>query len=89
MPKDNPQKTILAIIKKWRDCLHTEESDRKMLTDYIRNFVESKRGNVALLSRESNIAVPVISNLINESKTPPSMGRILTLVETIQKLTKS
>nr|WP_232435220.1 XRE family transcriptional regulator [Leptospira noguchii] len=77
------------MVKKWRDCLQTEESDREMLTDYIRNFVESKRGNVALLSRESNIAVPVISNLINKSKTPPSMGRILKLVETIQKLTKS
>ncbi|WP_032922412.1 hypothetical protein [Leptospira santarosai] len=89
MTEQQLQKAIPVIVKKWRDCLLTEESDRHALTEYIRWFVNMKRGNVALLSKESAIAVPVISNLINESKTPPSMGRILILVETIQKLTKS
>ncbi|WP_303609238.1 helix-turn-helix domain-containing protein [Leptospira santarosai] len=79
--------SVDQIIAKWHDCLEAEELDKQILTDYIREFVGSKRGNQALLARESGIDPVVITHLLNGTQNP-SFERILRLSKTVQKLIK-
>ncbi|EMO20753.1 hypothetical protein LEP1GSC161_0278 [Leptospira santarosai str. CBC1416] len=79
--------SVDQIIAKWDDCLEAEELDKRILTDYIREFVESKRGNQALLARESGIDPIVITQLLKQIQNP-SFERILQLSKTVQKLIK-
>ncbi|MDI7165930.1 hypothetical protein [Leptospira santarosai] len=82
------QKTIPAIIRQRRASILREETDKKLLIEYIQFFAEEKRGNIALLSKESGVAPPIISQLLSGTWNRASIERILTLAETVQRLLK-
>ncbi|EKR82613.1 hypothetical protein LEP1GSC084_1089 [Leptospira interrogans serovar Medanensis str. L0448] len=66
--------------------MDSEQEHREALIEYIREFVEQKRGNTVLLSQQTGIPVSRISNLVNNSGRPPGMDGLLTLAEVIQKV---
>ncbi|TGL58585.1 XRE family transcriptional regulator [Leptospira jelokensis] len=76
---------IKKIIKKRKELLESEASDREALIQYIRQFVESKRGNQAWLANESEVHAQKISNLMNGTGTPPSIETLIKLAEVIIK----
>ncbi|WP_170875472.1 hypothetical protein [Leptospira alexanderi] len=83
------QKIVSTVIRRRRENLDSEESDRQILTDYIRYFVEQKRGNAALLAKESSVRLGTISTITTGVGNLSSMERLLILSETIQKILKS
>ncbi|WP_423202018.1 XRE family transcriptional regulator [Leptospira kirschneri] len=66
--------------------MDSEQEHREALIEYIREFVEKKRGNTVLLSKQTGIPVSRISNLVNNSGRPPGMDGLLLLAETILNL---
>ncbi|WP_000037337.1 hypothetical protein [Leptospira interrogans] len=80
------KETIKQIIEHRRKCVDSEQEHREALIEYIREFVEQKRGNTVLLSQQTGIPVSRISNLVNNSGRPPGMDGLLTLAEVIQKV---
>ncbi|WP_045193846.1 hypothetical protein [Leptospira interrogans] len=82
------QPSVDQIIAKWDECLEGEELDRQILTNYIREFVEAKRGNQALLARESGIEKTAISHLIGGTQAFPSIERVIILSKTVRLLKK-
>ncbi|EMO58842.1 hypothetical protein LEP1GSC161_0047 [Leptospira santarosai str. CBC1416] len=73
-------------IKRRRQNLDTESTDREILVEYIRQFVDSRRGNQKLLAEASSIPQNKISSLIREKNFSPGMESIIVLAETIQKI---
>ncbi|WP_235595236.1 XRE family transcriptional regulator, partial [Leptospira noguchii] len=80
------KETIKQIIEHRRKCVDSEQEHREALTEYIREFVEQKRGNTVLLSQQTGIQVSRISNLVNNSGRPPGMDVLLKLAEEILNL---
>ncbi|WP_230457198.1 XRE family transcriptional regulator [Leptospira santarosai] len=80
------KETIDQIILRRQHCLDTIESDREMLIDFIREYVDAKRGNQMLLSNASGIPQNKISNLVRDNGFPPGMEIILTLAKTIKNI---
>ncbi|MDI7165928.1 hypothetical protein [Leptospira santarosai] len=80
--------TIKQIITHRRKCVDLEQAHREALIDYIREFAGAKRGNQALLAKESGVPGSRISHLINNTGRPPGMDGLLTLAEAIIKLHK-
>ncbi|WP_078123976.1 transcriptional regulator [Leptospira alexanderi] len=78
--------TITEIIRRRRQCLDTIESDRELLIDFIREFVDAKRGNQTLLVNASGVRQSTISNLIRNAGPSPGIEVIVLLAETIQKI---
>ncbi|EKR89743.1 hypothetical protein LEP1GSC163_0196 [Leptospira santarosai str. CBC379] len=66
--------------------MDTESTDREILVEYIRQFVDSRRGNQKLLAEASSIPQNKISSLIREKNFSPGMESIIILAETIQKI---
>ncbi|WP_042798492.1 hypothetical protein [Leptospira kirschneri] len=83
------QKIASTVIKRRRENLDSEESDRQILTDYIRYFVDQKRGNAALLAKMSGIRLGTISTITTGIGNLSSMERLVVLSETIQKILMS
>ncbi|WP_016755729.1 helix-turn-helix domain-containing protein [Leptospira santarosai] len=84
--KNGMNRTPDQVIRQRRKCVDSEESDKEILTEYIREFVESKRGNQKRLAEASGVAESAISNLLKNTRKPPGMENILLLAEKIQKL---
>ncbi|WP_170875473.1 XRE family transcriptional regulator [Leptospira alexanderi] len=73
-------------IERRRQNMDTEESDRELLIQYIREFVDARRGNQKLLAEASSIPQNKISSLIRGRNFSPGMDSIIILAETIQKI---
>ncbi|WP_082278983.1 transcriptional regulator [Leptospira interrogans] len=86
--KETKEQSIEEIIAHRRSCLDTEESDREALTEYVRQFAKSKRGNTILLSRESGIPNAKISNMLNQTGTSVGMETLVILALTIKNLSE-
>ncbi|MDI7165926.1 hypothetical protein [Leptospira santarosai] len=82
------KETIDRAIERRQHCLDTSESDRLLLIDYIREFVDSKRGNQRLLTNASGVPESRISNLIRGTGRPPGIESIVALAKIIQNLHK-
>ncbi|MDI7219377.1 XRE family transcriptional regulator [Leptospira santarosai] len=80
------KETIDQIISRREISLETEESDRALLVEYVREFVDAKRGNQKLLAEASSIPQNKISSLIRNSPMAPGMGVIVTLAKTIKNI---
>ncbi|MDI7183628.1 XRE family transcriptional regulator [Leptospira santarosai] len=80
--------SIEEIIAHRRNCLDTEESDRQVLTEYIRQFAKAKRGNTILLSRQSGIPNAKISNMLNGTGTSVGIETLVILAQTIKNLSE-
>ncbi|WP_198290476.1 XRE family transcriptional regulator [Leptospira kirschneri] len=80
------KKLITEAIRRRRQNMETEAGDREMLIQYIRQFVDSQRGNQKLLAEASSIPQNKISSLIRERSFSPGMDSIIILAETIQKI---
>ncbi|TGN00335.1 XRE family transcriptional regulator [Leptospira mayottensis] len=78
--------SIEEIIAHRRNCLDTEASDREALTEYIRQFANAKRGNMATLTRESGVPQSKISNFLNGTGTSVGMETLVILSLTIKNL---
>ncbi|ULG90676.1 XRE family transcriptional regulator (plasmid) [Leptospira interrogans] len=88
MAEKKSKPSIEEIIAHRRNCLATEESDREALTEYIRNFAKSKRGNMATLTRESGIPQSKISNMLNGTGTSAGMETLVILALTIKNISE-
>ncbi|WP_061232423.1 hypothetical protein [Leptospira noguchii] len=82
------KKTIPAIIRQRRESFSKEEFEKQMLVDYIRYFVNLKRGNAALLVKETKFPSGNLSRLLSGEGAQPSFDRILLIAETVQMLLK-
>ncbi|EMO59731.1 hypothetical protein LEP1GSC161_0275 [Leptospira santarosai str. CBC1416] len=82
------KKTIPEIIRRRRESVSKEEIEKQMLVEYIRYFVNLKRGNAALLVKETKFPSGNLSRLISGEGAQPSFDRILFISETVQKLLK-
>ncbi|MDI7165924.1 hypothetical protein [Leptospira santarosai] len=80
------KRAVADAIKRRRQNLDTESTDREILVEYIRQFVDSRRGNQKLLAEASSIPQNKISSLIREKNFSPGMESIIILAETIQKI---
>lgn len=80
------KRAVADAIKRRRQNLDTESTDREILVEYIRQFVDSRRGNQKLLAEASSIPQNKISSLIREKNFSPGMESIIVLAETIQKI---
>ncbi|UMQ60529.1 XRE family transcriptional regulator [Leptospira interrogans] len=74
-------------IERRQHCLNTSESDRTLMIEYIREFVEQKRGNQILLARESGIPQSKISNLLNGTGTSAGMETLVILALAVKNIT--
>ncbi|EKR82536.1 hypothetical protein LEP1GSC084_1085 [Leptospira interrogans serovar Medanensis str. L0448] len=74
-------------IERRQHCLNTSESDRALMIEYIREFVELKRGNQILLARESGIPQSKISNLLNGTGTSAGMETLVILALAVKNIT--
>ncbi|WP_061226139.1 hypothetical protein [Leptospira interrogans] len=81
------KETIDQAIKRRQHCLNTSESDRALMIEYIREFVELKRGNQILLARESGIPQSKISNLLNGTGTSAGMETLVILALAVKNIT--
>ncbi|EMO53896.1 hypothetical protein [Leptospira noguchii] len=80
------KETIDQVIKRRQHCLDTSESDRTLMIEYIREFVEAKRGNQIRLARESGIPQSKISNLLNKTGNPLGTEALIILSQTIKNV---
>ncbi|WP_061232550.1 hypothetical protein [Leptospira noguchii] len=80
------KRAVADAIKRRRQNLDTESADREILIEYIRQFVDSQRGNQKLLAEASSIPQNKISSLIREKNFAPGMDSIIILAEAIQKI---
>ncbi|ULG86774.1 hypothetical protein [Leptospira interrogans] len=78
---------IDQVIERRQHCLNTSESDRALMIEYIREFVELKRGNQILLARESGIPQSKISNLLNGTGTSAGMETLVILALAVKNIT--
>lgn len=78
---------IEDIISRQKACIEAGESDKEALVEYIRAFVEAKRGNQRLLATESGVPESNISNIVHGTGTPTSMERIVQIAEKVKNLT--
>ncbi|EKR57176.1 MULTISPECIES: helix-turn-helix domain-containing protein [Leptospira] len=79
-------KNIHDVITNRKNCLRSEAEEKEYLIDYIRKFVDAKRGNQKLLAEASGIRQSTISNLIRNAGPSPGMEVIIALAEEIQKI---
>ncbi|UMQ60526.1 XRE family transcriptional regulator [Leptospira interrogans] len=79
-------KNIHDVITNRKNCLRSEAEEKEYLIDYIRKFVDAKRGNQKLLAEASSIPQNKISSLIRERSFSPGMDTIIKLAETIQNI---
>ncbi|WP_032922411.1 hypothetical protein [Leptospira santarosai] len=86
MAEKKSKPSIEEIIAHRRNCLDTEESDRQVLTEYIREFVNAARGNQIRLARESGIPQSKISNLLNKTGNPLGTEALIILSQTIKNV---
>ncbi|MBE0302161.1 XRE family transcriptional regulator [Leptospira interrogans] len=75
-------------IERRQHCLNTSESDRTLMIEYIREFVEQKRGNQRRLAEASSVPESRISNLLKNTGRPPGMESIISLAKSIRILHK-
>ncbi|EMO20701.1 hypothetical protein LEP1GSC168_0024 [Leptospira santarosai str. HAI134] len=85
----DPKKNISTIIKKWEECLSSEDSDKQVLVEHIIKFLQSARGNAALLAKETGINRSIISHLSDTTKPLPSLERLIVLAKASIKLENS
>ncbi len=82
---ENKKPSIDKIIAQQKACLENAERHKQLLIDYIREFVDAKRGNQAWLSEQSGVQGIRISNMLNGTGNPPSLEKIVLLADLIQK----
>ncbi|EMO27303.1 hypothetical protein LEP1GSC170_1229 [Leptospira interrogans serovar Bataviae str. HAI135] len=80
------KETIDQVIKRRQHCLDTSESDRTLMIEYIREFVEAKRGNQRRLAEASGIPESRISNLLKNTGVSPGIEVILILTQNAEIL---
>ncbi|WP_025180272.1 hypothetical protein [Leptospira interrogans] len=73
-------------IERRQHCLDTSESDRALMIEYIREFVELKRGNQRRLAEASSVPESRISNLLKNTGVSPGIEIILILAQNAKKL---
>ncbi|MBM2890061.1 XRE family transcriptional regulator (plasmid) [Leptospira interrogans serovar Canicola] len=73
-------------IERRQHCLNTSESDRTLMIEYIREFVEQKRGNQRRLAEASSVPESRISNLLKNTGVSPGIEIILILAQNAKKL---
>ncbi len=81
-------KTILKIIERRRSEIASELNDRDLLIQFIRSFVDLKRGNAADLARECKLPTSTISRIVTRTGPQPSLETILDVTEAVIKLKK-
>ncbi|MDI7165932.1 hypothetical protein [Leptospira santarosai] len=81
-------KEIIKIIERRRTEIASEPNDRARLVNFIRGFVDTKRGNSAMLAKECGLPTSTISRIITQTGPQSSLETIINVTEAVIKLQK-